>query len=98
MKYAALLIAAACAQPRPIPPPPSRDWPLAKVFEAYLAADERLALRIDAPAGGDQERCGDSDPEEVPHLLLRRVSSAEVGRGARPVEADTIDCQLRGEV
>ncbi len=72
VRYAALLIAAACAQPGPIPPPASRDWPLAKTFEAYLAADERLALRIDAPAGALRVNCGITGEGAYARVEVRR--------------------------
>ncbi|HXN84132.1 MAG TPA: nuclear transport factor 2 family protein [Myxococcales bacterium] len=89
MKYAALLIAAACAQPRPIPPPPSRDWPLAKIFEAYLAADERLALRIDAPAGALRVNCGITGEGAYAHVEVRRAGEIV----ARGMCGDNIDAR-----
>jgi hypothetical protein len=91
MKYAALLIAAACAQPRPIPPPPSRDWPLAKTFEAYLAADERLALRIDAPAGALRVNCGITGEGAYAYVEVRRGGEGEIV--ARGTCGDNIDAR-----
>jgi hypothetical protein len=89
MKYAALLIAVACAQSRPIPPPPTQDWPLAKIFVAYLAADERLGLRINAPPGALRVNCGIRGEGAYAHV--------EVSRGgevvARGTCGDNIDAR-----
>ncbi len=79
MKTAGLFLLLACAHaPRNDAPV---EWPLGKQFEAYVAADDSRALRIELPGGPMRIVCNVTGEGSYARFTLRRGDS-EVASGA----------------